>query len=52
MWVEYPVENPYWTAHWQSAGNIIYVVIKDAQGNYYEAYEHDPKISGGSGFGV
>ena len=51
MWVEYPVENPYWTAHWQSAGNIIYVVIKDAQGNYYEAYEHDPKISGGSGFG-
>lgn len=51
-WIEVPVADPYWSNPYASAGCIIYVVLKDAQGNYYEAYEHDPKITGGGGFGV
>ena len=51
-WIETPVEDPYWSNAYASAGCVIYVVIKDAQGNYYEAYEHDPGVTGGGGFGV
>ena len=35
-----------------SAGYIVYVILKDADGNIYEPYFYDCGITGGGGFGV
>lgn len=47
-----PLEQPYYSCHYASAGYMIYVVIKDAEGNHYQYYEYDPQITADGGFGV
>ena len=47
-----PVADPYWATQGGVQGALIYVVIQDAQGNYYEPYTFDPKITSNGGFGV
>ena len=47
-----PVPDPYWATQGGVQGALIYVVIQDAQGNYYEPYTFDPKITSNGGFGV
>lgn len=47
-----PLEQPYYSCHYASAGDMIYTVIKDAEGNHYQYYEYDPQITTDGGFGV
>lgn len=47
-----PLEQPYYSCHYASSGDIIYTVIKDAEGNHYQYYEYDPQITADGGFGV
>lgn len=47
-----PMPDPYWASQGGVPGALIYVVIKDAEGNYYEPFTYDPKITSSGGFGV
>lgn len=47
-----PLEQPYYSCHYATAGDMIYTVIKDAEGNHYQYYEYDPQITSDGGFGI
>ena len=51
-WVDTPLEDPYWATQGGVKGALIYIVLQDAAGNYYEAYTYDPQITSNGGFGV